>query len=506
MRGNCDMSDSPNVLWIMTDQQRADSLGCMGNSIARTPNIDRLAEEGVLFRKAFCQSPVCMASRAVALTGRYPSAIPVRGMGLLPPDEVTTAEVLQRNGYSTGAFGKLHLTPELYTGEVLGSDTPILDWKVYADDAKIRPIPHDPFKENYGFQTHVGCDDALRGEHRRWLERVRPELLDAGKKRVEGGPGDLYISPYPPEYHESTFIATMTSDYIKKQAGEKNPWFAFCSFIAPHHPFEAPEEHINRFSTDMFDIPQTAEDSERMLVPEKARAAWDHMDGWSDEAKKKIIQHYYASVSLIDDCVGRLIDTLASTGYLDNTIIIYTSDHGEFLCNRGLLRKPSMLYDDTLNVPLIIKRPKNSQGQRIDGLVELADLHPTLLGLAGLDINPGVQGIDWSQCIGHTTKVGRESIFAEMYDDPVDKEKCMIVRGGPYMAVQTIRTEKWKLSIYPTAGQEFGQLFDLDNDPGETTNLYADPSCRGKREELLWHLNARRFEQVDPLPYILSQW
>ncbi len=168
------MKDRPNVLWIMTDQQRADSMGCMGNEVARTPNIDRLAEEGILFSNAYCQSPVCMASRAVAFTGRYPSAIPVRGMGLLPPDEVTTPEMFQRSGYSTGGFGKLHLTPQLYTRDVLGSDKPILDVKTYADDAKIKCVPDDPFKKNYGFQTHVGCDDALQGEHRRWLEKVKP--------------------------------------------------------------------------------------------------------------------------------------------------------------------------------------------------------------------------------------------------------------------------------------------------------------------------------------------
>ncbi len=323
---------------------------------------------------------------------------------------------------------------------------------------------------------------------------------------MAGGPGDLYVSPYPPEYHQSSFIAKAAADYIRKQAGGGRAWFTFCSFIAPHHPFEAPEKHINRLSPDMFDIPAQSKDSEKMFIPEKARKSWEEMEGWTDTVKRQIMQHYYASVSLIDDCTGALLDTLEEIGELENTIIIYTSDHGEFLCNRGLLRKASIHYDDTLNVPLIISLPGGGGGKRVNGLVELTDLHPTLLGLAGLEINPGVQGVDWSKCIRKNSRVSRESIYAENYDDPVDEERCMIVRGGPYMAVQTLRTEKWKLNVYPTAGREYGQLFDLEDDPAETVNLYADPACRERREAMLWELNSRRFGQTDPLPYILSQW
>ncbi len=501
------MTDKPiNVLWIMTDQQRADSLGCMGNGAARTPNIDSIAEQGLLFSNAYCQCPASMASRAAALTGRYPSAIPVRGMGLLPPDEVTTPEMFQRNGYSTGCFGKLHFTPQLYTREVLGSDKPILDVGAYAKDAQIECVPDDPFKKNYGFQAHVGCDDTLQGEHRRWLEKVKPELLAAEKQTVEGGPGDLYVSPYPPGYHQSTFIAKNAADYIRKQADGGKPWFTFCSFIAPHHPFEAPEQHINRFSPEMFDIPAQSNDSEKMSIPETVREAWEEMEGWTDTVKRKIMQHYYASVSLIDDGVGLLLKTLAEAGELEKTIIVYTSDHGEFLCNRGLLRKPSIHYDDTLNVPLIISLPGGGGGKRVNGLIELTDLHPTVLGLAGLDINPGVQGIDWSGPIKNNAATGKKSIYAENYDDPFDKDQCMIVSGGPYGAVQTLRTEQWKLNIYPTAGREYGQLFDLENDPGETVNLYRDPDYSNEREEMLWELSSRRFGQADPLPHILSQW
>jgi len=138
----------PNVLWIMTDQHRADALGCTGGAVL-TPHLDRLAASGVLFENAFCQTPACMASRASGFTGRYPAAVRVRGMGILPPRETTTPEVFRRNGYRTGTFGKVHLTPEQYTLHVLGRDVPTLDLSLFAEAACLDPLPDDPLKKNY---------------------------------------------------------------------------------------------------------------------------------------------------------------------------------------------------------------------------------------------------------------------------------------------------------------------------------------------------------------------
>ncbi|MCK5844865.1 MAG: sulfatase-like hydrolase/transferase [Victivallales bacterium] len=494
-----------NVLWIMTDQHRADCLGCMGHPIVQTPNIDRLAAEGFVFNNAFCQSPVCMASRASLLTGRYPSSNKVRAMGVLPPSETTFQEVLWRNGYATGAFGKVHFTPEQYTLNELGRDTPTLDYRDFAKDAGIPPIPEDPFKKNYGFDTYVGCEDILQGEFKKWLGKCATHLLDRKREPLrDDAPGDLFVSPYPSEFHQSSFIAEKAIEYIESRNDAKSPWMTFCSFIAPHHPFEAPLDQLARYDDADIPLPDPKGEIAASLIPAPASSAISEIDQYSDDVKRFIVKHYLASISLVDDNIGRLINALERTRQMENTIIVFVADHGEFLGNHGLLRKPSLHFDETLRVPLIIRVPDTTDGgRRISGLVELTDVHPTLLGLLDIPINDGVQGIDWSEALKNGDEVSREDIYSDMFDlEPQKFGK----RNGPYMAVQTIRTPEWKLNVYPTAGFEYGQLFNLLDDPDETRNLYNDPQSHEIRERMLWRLNSRSHRNHDPLPYWLTQF
>ncbi|NQU10961.1 sulfatase-like hydrolase/transferase [bacterium] len=494
----------PNVLWIMTDQHRADCLGFMGHPVIQTPHLDRLAARGVVFENAFCQSPACIASRAVLFTGRYPAAVRVRGMGVLPPAETTFPEVLRRNGYRTGAFGKVHLTPEQYTRTQLNSEEPCLDWRRYAADSLLTPAPEDPIKENYGFETHVGCEDILQGRFRAWLREVDPALLDRRPEPFHpAGPRDLWVSPYPSAYHPSTFIADQAAQFIE-QCDRAAPWFTFCSFVAPHHPFEAPADQLARYEESRVPVPEHKGGVEPSFVPPPAAEAIGEWDRYPAEVQRRIVCHYLASISLIDDGVGRLLAALQASGEMDNTLIVFTSDHGEFLGNHGLLRKPSLHYDETLRVPLVIRLPgAATTGRRVPGLVELTDLHPTLIGLLGLPINPGVQGHDWSQAIQTGSPIGREDIYSDMFD--ITPQRFGELQG-PYMAVLTLRTEHWKLNLYPTAGPQYGQLFDLRNDPDESRNRYGDPTHREVRTELLWRLLSRHHQMADPLPLYLTQY
>ncbi|MBI2438027.1 MAG: sulfatase-like hydrolase/transferase [Lentisphaerae bacterium] len=493
-----------NILWIMTDQHRADCLGFMGNPVVQTPHLDRLAESSVVFDKAFCQSPACMASRAVLFTGRYPAAARVRGMGILPPSETTFPEVLRRHGFRTAAFGKVHLTPEQYTLRELHADVPTLDWRRFAKDGMLTPVPDDPCKENYGFEVYSGCEDILRGRHREWLREKSPALLDRkATPLLADGPGDLRVSPYPSVFDHSTFIAASAAEFVRAQDGGK-PWFTFCSFIAPHPPFEAPEDQIVRYNLEDIPIPAVKGGVDPAFIPLPAAMAIGEMQRYPDLVKRHIARHYFASISLIDDGVGCLLDALEHSGQKESTMIVFTSDHGEFLGNHDLLRKPSLHYDETLRVPLLIHLPgRKLTPRREGGLVELADLYPTLLSLLDVPITPGVQGRDFSAALRSGGRIGREDIYSDMYDITPQRFGKLF---GPYMAVQTLRTDRWKLNIYPTAGQQYGQLFNLQEDPDESRNFYGENQHRDVREELLWRLAQRCHRNTDPMPPYLTQF
>jgi arylsulfatase A-like enzyme len=493
-----------NVLWIMTDQHRADCLGCMGHPAVQTPNLDRLAAEGMAFDQAFCQSPVCMASRAALLTGRSPQALGVRGMDLLRPWETTTAEVLRRAGYHTGAFGKLHLTPELYTRDVLGSDVPVLDWRRFADAAALPALELPPEKEQYGFCEHLGCDDACQGRFHEWLRRRGEEPRPRPERLCAEGPADLYVSPYSAELDPSAFIAERTADFIRRRAGG-GPWMAFCSFIAPHHPFAAPAEQLARYDPDALPLPAAKGGVDLDGLPERLQAAIGETDRLPEAVLRRIVQHYLAAISQVDDGVGRLLQTLEETGQGDETIVLFVADHGEFLGNHGLLRKPSFQYDETLRVPLLLRLPEGPRNRRVAGLVECIDLHPTLLGLLGVECNPGVQGRDWSDCLRREAleAIGHEAVHAEMHE--MSPQTHGTPRGA-FAAVQTLRTRTRKLCLYPTLGAEVGQLFDLANDPDESVNRYHDPAWRAEREALTHALVQRLHRNADPLPLRLTQW
>ena len=458
----------------------------------------------MLFRNAFCQSPVCMSSRGVLFTGRYPEAIGIRGMGLLPPWEVTFPEMLKRQGYRTAAFGKVHLTPEQYTRQQLGSDVPVLDWRRFAADACLPPMLPDPCRKDYGFDLHVGCDDANQGNFHRWLEQEAPHLIGLQPQRATpGAPRDLFVSPYPSEYHQSTFIAQECVRFIRSQPATR-PWFAFCSFIAPHHPFEAPEDQLARYDCDRVPLPAYKGGVDPTFIPPPMADAIDEMGGLSEPVQRQLVQHYLASISLIDDNVSRMMAALRETGQLDNALVVFVSDHGEFLGNHGLLRKPSLHYDEVMRVPLIMRLPKGAgAGRQVSDLVELTDVCPTLLGLLDLPPHPGIQGVDWSPQVLGGGAIGREDIYSDMFDmDPM----IGATGSGPYGAVRTLRTREWKLNIYPTAGPQYGQLFDLQGDPDETRNLYGEPEYRDRREEMLWRLLQRMHQNADPLPLRLTQW
>ncbi|MFC1712725.1 sulfatase [Candidatus Poribacteria bacterium] len=509
----------PNVILIMTDQQRADALSCMGNPIVNTPNLDRLAAGGVAFEQAFINCPVCMASRAAIHTGRYPRSIRVPSMGILPPDEITIAETLKRAGYRTGMFGKLHFTPEGYTRDTLESDYEIIDVSPFLKPAGVlssatKAAVEDPFKRNYGFDVNFAVADSNWGHYLDWLQEVSPQHVKhhvaenwgRGREGVTYGASppskrmfhpfvsDFFDSHIPPDLHPSYFIVEKAKEFVR--ANRERPFFAHISFVDPHHPFNAPMEFNRMYEPAEMPVPP-AFDREKCYppgLPEGVVKVIERRATYPTELFQWALANYYGMISHIDWCVGRLLDELESLNISQNTIIIFLSDHGEYVGDHRLLYKGSLLFDGLMRIPLIVScGADRSRGQRVKAMVQEIDIYPTIMSLVGLPIHTGVQGQDLSGMMQGDSQEGCGRVICEL-DNLPDRQ---------YAATYAVRNEEWKLIYYP--GMRTGMLFNLVADPGELNNLYFEDAFADMRQELMYDLLDHFCTSKDPLPIRLSQ-
>lgn len=546
----------PNVILIMSDQHRADAMGCSGDPIVQTPSLDALAAGGARFSNAYVQCPVCMASRAAIHTGRYPRSLRIPSMGILPPEETTLAETLKRAGYATGMFGKLHFTPQTYTAHTLGSDVPLYVDHFLGpagiDTPYRRATVEDPAKRDYGFDETVGVEDMLWGNWYEWLAEVSPEHVKyaaaenwgRGVKRVKYGTSpparrlfsehvsDLIDSRIPDELSASRFVTDRSIDFIRRNAD--NPFFVHLSYVDPHHPFNAPSDSAAKYDPREMPIPPPEDPS---TYPSSMRGTAEQqrarMHQFPDELWQSVRANYYGMISNIDDCIGKLLRTLEELGIRENTIIIFTADHGEYAGGHRLLYKSSLLFDDIMRVPFIVNwpgteaRPGNVRaGAVIDDLVQEVDIYPTIMTLLGMPIHAGVQGHDLTPLMldarnaqvdatpraggppwGDPPKSGLAGATRPVHSahpayDWVFCEADDLPSSG-YVAGSAIRTSDWKLNYFPHSHS--GMMFNLAEDPEERRNLWDDPGYTARRNELTALLLDTYDLIKDPLPHRLTQ-
>jgi len=478
----------PNILWICTDQQRFDTLGCCGNPFVRTPNLDRLAQEGVLFDYAFCQNPVCTPSRASFLTGRYPRTTRCRQNGQsIPADEVLVTKLLRDAGYSCGLSGKLHLAP-LHPDVCRGVEARIDDG--YED---FHWSPHaDPWQP--------------ANEYIQWLQAKgvtfeRKERTDS--RHVQTG--------MPAALHQTTWCAEKAIDFMTARAKSDRPWLFSVNIFNPHHPFDPPADLLDRYLADLdrIGLPNYVEgelDKKPVFQQIDHRGAYSIPDYFAprdmtDRDHRLVRAAYWAMIDLIDLEVGRMLDALKKTGQLDSTMVVFMSDHGEMLGDHGIYMKGPHFYDPALRVPLIVAWPARVKGsRRSEALVELVDLAPTLLDAAGLERYPGMQGRSlWPLLAGEADlDTHRAEVYSECYNS--QERSC-----EPKKAYATmVRTRRAKLVAFH--GLEPGELYDLVKDPAETWNLWDDPVHLSLKAEMLKRLSDRMAETVDPLPKRTAVW
>lgn len=449
----------PHIILIMTDQQRSDALGCMGNAAVISPNIDRLAAEGTTFMSAYTSCPSSTPARAGLLTGLSPWHHGLLGYGKI--SEHTRHELpamLGDAGYFTFAIGKNHFHPQRnrhgYSNVLLDESGRVED-KNFISDYRLWFQLHDPSGNpdatGVGWNDHLGKAYALRA--------------------------DLH-----PNHWTGEMARTLIANYDNKE----KPLFLKVSFARPHSPYDPPKKYLDMYDGKDIPVPAVGDwcgAHSKPLDPDKAPkdAAYGN---FGDEYAKNSRRHYYANITYIDDEIGQIVQVLKDKGMYDNSLIVFVSDHGDMLGDHYHWRK-TYPYEGSSHVPLVVKWPKQmgvGGGQRVDNVVELRDIMPTFLEAAGADIPGDIDGRSMVQLAKGDATGWRKYI---------DMEHATCYSEDNYWAALTDGKIKYVWNFHN--GSE--QLFDLVRDPHELHNAAADRKYRktlaALRQAMVEHLSER---------------
>ncbi len=438
----------PNILWICTDQQRYDTISALGNPHIRTPNMDKLVETGMAFTHAHCQSTICTPSRGSFLTGRYPRPIRSCRNGNDRWDNAAPliTKTLADAGYDCGLAGKLHLS---------------------AAYGRIEKRPDDGYRVFHW--SHHPTDSWPRGHaYEDWLNSKSTGHTELKKKYG-------YV---PAKYHQTTWCTDRAIDFIREE--RNGPWLFSLNCFDPHPPLDPPRKYLDRFDIDSLPEPPFApsdlEQQER-LKDVFFQSGCEHYKG---REGKMLLAKYWAMIELIDDNIGRLIETLEQTGQRENTLIILTSDHGNMVGHHGLFAKGCRFYEGLVRVPLIFSMPGLvKQNIRNDALVGLVDIAPTLLELAGLPADKGMHG---KSLVGQLTQAENAQEFRDYVYSTYTNALAHAEKDAKSYGTM-IRTRRYKLVNYH--GHGTGELFDMEKDPGEFNNLWDDPGYQKIKMDLM---------------------
>ncbi len=443
------MTKRPNVLWLMSDQHNANSTGYAGNPNVKTPNLDRLAAAGVNFRRAYTANPICAPARISLITGQYCHTHRMFGNVnnlYSVPNPDTLAAVFRRSGYQTALFGKAHMVP-LWDREGFEH----IRYDNLGDVA-----PDDPLTSEY-FRSIVDADAA---------DRMDREM------NTPGAPGSR-PSFLPYELSCEHFTGEEAVRFLGSRDRDR-PFFAQVSFQRPHGCDYPSAEYFEMYDPADMVLPGSAADlfeNRFASKPEPIRDLAVKGSGYplaspDRELLKQCLARYYGLISMIDNEIGRVIEAVREAGDLDNTIILYTADHGDFAGEHGLFLKGLSLYESIHRVPFLLVWPGGPQGAACDGIIETVDWYPTVCRLCGIEAPAGRDGRDILP-VALGEQPGKQAAFCEYM---LDRKLC------------AIRTQDYRLVINADAG--YGELYDTRSDPGEILNLYDAPGMARVRAEL----------------------
>jgi len=475
----------PNIILICSDQHRAANIGAYGSEVCRTPNLDRLAAQGTVFTRCYSQNPVCSPSRATILTGLLSRNHGVWANGpALSRSIPTIADTLKGNGYRTAAFGKMHLTP--HSAGVPEAPYYGFDHLDGTEDNRIGPYLEWAFKNFPEFEGYlIGTLFNLPKNEQYWKGRrdFRKEYLQAREKYVKPleisetcNWGFGHYSPLPEEAHSNVWITDRAIEYVERH-DSTSPVLMWVSYVDPHNPFDPPKRFREMVRPEDVEACVGHKTDESLLSPHH-RAARNYYMSFSERDHRILRALYYGSVTFMDEQIGRFLRTIERKLDMSNTIVLYLSDHGELLGDYGLYGKTAYHYDSCIRVPLIARWDGRwPVGRKENGIVELTDLTPTLLEATGTKPGFAKDGLSFVPSLdGRTSTPLREHAFIESYggapEDPTP---------APLTWAKTIRSSRWRATFYPRA--DYGELFDMENDPQELRNLWFEPRLREVIEE-----------------------
>lgn len=465
------MADRPNILLVMADQLRWDCLGCMDNPVIKTSNIDALASRGVRFRNGFSPNPICVPARAAVMTGNYPhvGTGSKNNSGCIRDDQPLLTEVLKQVGYRTYAMGKLHFAP-------------------YSS-------PDEP-RRVHGFE-HVDLHESGRiirqfdptGE-KRGIEDYFDYLTDVGwhgYSRAHGiGNNDVRpcANPLPQEHTVDHWIADCTLKQIDRhfQESPDRPFFMFMSSPKPHSPYDPPTPYDKMYDPREMPRPFGSIEDLEGRNPCLKHTIYSHAaDTLSPQAWQVIRAHYYGCISWLDVQVGRVIERLEEIGQLENTLILFTADHGDLIGDFGSVFKGNHL-NGSVRVPFIVAGPGVAQSAVSDALVGLQDILPTIAAAGGAEIGQAVQGEDLAPVLADPATNVRDLYYSSTGNDPA--QSVMITDG------------QWKY-IHSQAAGGVEELYDQKNDLSELHNLAGNTEHGKLKIELRERLMATARELGD---------
>ncbi len=522
------MADKPNFLFFITDQHRADYLGCSGHPVLKTPHIDSIAARGKKFDRFYVANPVCMPNRSTLMTGRMPSLHGVRHNGIpLSLRANTFTEMMRDAGWRTGLIGKSHLQNMTPHPPIMGRPDVNPDHAPTGDghDEATLPIPGDgPYDQEhpkrwangefapitlpfYGFD-HVdlctGHGDEVGGHYTHWLYQKHDdsESLRGAENQI---PHD-YVAPQairtsiPEEHYPTAYIQEKTLEYLDARKSDDEPFFAMVSFPDPHHPFTPPGKYWGMYSPDDMTLPPSWDHGNRPL-PQHLTWARDQLQ--SGDAQRggqntfavneretlEAMALTCGMIAMVDDAIGAILARLKENGLDENTVIVFTSDHGDFMGDHQLMLKGPAHEHGLIRVPFIwADTPDRATARTTDELSGTIDIAATILERAALQPYNGIQG----------RNLAGDSAEPDAMLVEADDQRSYLGFDKP-PRLRTLVTRTHRMTVYQ--GVEWGEIYDLEADPNEMDNLWDDPAAASLRAELMEILARKQIELTDRSPF-----